>query len=168
MGGLYDALGVGLNTLVSHQAGIQVTGHNIANVNTEGFHRQQVRKVLGVHYPERLSNAEVYRRSNCHPLRYDLLRARWKSFGHILRRDPDIPANMQMESYFKCNERKWTGKKTICLPLRLHMDLNMIGKKLQTSEDLVQLRTLAQDREKWMILSERLLNALMRKYKMSQ
>ena len=42
MGGLYDALGVGLNTLVSHQAGIQVTGHNIANVNTEGFHRQQV------------------------------------------------------------------------------------------------------------------------------
>lgn len=42
MGGLYDALGVGLNTLVSHQAGIAVTGHNIANVNTEGFHRQQV------------------------------------------------------------------------------------------------------------------------------
>ncbi|MBT6175808.1 MAG: flagellar hook-associated protein FlgK [Deltaproteobacteria bacterium] len=42
MGGLYDALGVGLNTLVSHQAGIAVTGHNIANVNTEGFHRQEV------------------------------------------------------------------------------------------------------------------------------
>lgn len=42
MGGLYDALGVGLNTLMSHQAGIQVTGNNIANVNTEGFHRQEV------------------------------------------------------------------------------------------------------------------------------
>ena len=77
----------------------------------ESFHRGQLRRVLGIHYPEHISNKMVYFRcgKNCNPLRYDLLKARWKSFGHILRRGEDIPANLEMESYFKYKGKKCPG-----------------------------------------------------------
>ena len=39
---LFNTLGSGLNTIMSQQRGIAVTGHNIANANTDGFHRQEV------------------------------------------------------------------------------------------------------------------------------
>ena len=42
MGGLFDALNAARTTLEAGQAGVQVTGHNISNANTEGFHRRRV------------------------------------------------------------------------------------------------------------------------------
>ncbi len=42
MGGLFDALHAGRTTVEAAQAGIQVTGHNISNANTEGFHRRRL------------------------------------------------------------------------------------------------------------------------------
>lgn len=130
----------------------------------ESFHRSQLRRILGVYYPDHLSNKDVYSRCKCHPLRYDLLKARWKSFGHILRRGIDIPANLEMESYFNCKDRKWPGKKTMCLPLRLHEDLKMIGWKLETIQDLHRFRKLAEDRVGWQRIVDRLLSKLLQKY----
>jgi flagellar hook-associated protein 1 FlgK len=42
MGGLLDALNAGRSTIFMAKSGIQVTGHNIANANTEGFHRREL------------------------------------------------------------------------------------------------------------------------------
>ena len=42
MGGLFDTLNIGRSTLEASQAGVQVTGHNISNANTEGFHRRRL------------------------------------------------------------------------------------------------------------------------------
>ena len=42
MGGLFDALHAGRTTVEAAQAGIQVTGHNISNANTEGFQRRRL------------------------------------------------------------------------------------------------------------------------------
>jgi flagellar hook-associated protein 1 FlgK len=42
MGGLLDALNAGRSTIFMAQSGIQVTGHNIANADTEGFHRREL------------------------------------------------------------------------------------------------------------------------------
>ncbi|MBI5509030.1 MAG: flagellar hook-associated protein FlgK [Deltaproteobacteria bacterium] len=44
MAGLFDALGITGGALMTHEYGIQVTGHNISNVATPGYHRQ----VLGL------------------------------------------------------------------------------------------------------------------------
>ncbi|MBN2467038.1 MAG: flagellar hook-associated protein FlgK [Deltaproteobacteria bacterium] len=42
MSDLYGILGMGREALLAQQKGIDVTGHNIANVNTPGFSRQRV------------------------------------------------------------------------------------------------------------------------------
>lgn len=42
MGGLLDALSIGRSAIEAARVGVQVTGHNIANASTEGYHRQRV------------------------------------------------------------------------------------------------------------------------------
>ena len=45
MGNLFSALDIAVSGLQSHQAAIQTTGHNIANVDTDGYSRQRAELV---------------------------------------------------------------------------------------------------------------------------
>ncbi|RLO12323.1 hypothetical protein DYB28_014194 [Aphanomyces astaci] len=65
----------------------------------EAFHRRQLRCIIRLFYPNRISNAALYTRCDCEPLRVTLLRARWRLFRHILGRPLDIPANIHMLNY---------------------------------------------------------------------
>jgi hypothetical protein len=134
----------------------------------ESFHRRQLRRVIGIFYPATISCNEVYKRCKCLPLRFDLLRTRWKCFGHILRRSSEIPANTIMVEYFKINDKKWRGKDTMCLPLRLHEDLKSIGSQLKSTYDLIRLSEMAQDRHKWDSLIEKLHNELFKAYQVEK
>ncbi len=48
MAGLYSALNIAKNSLLAFQTGVHVTGHNVANVDTEGYSRQ---KTVNAPYP---------------------------------------------------------------------------------------------------------------------
>lgn len=48
MSGLYSALNISKNALLAFQTAVHVTGHNVANVDTEGYSRQ---KVVNAPYP---------------------------------------------------------------------------------------------------------------------
>ena len=54
MASIYD---VGSSALNSMQRAIATTGHNIANVNTEGYSRQEV--LLGTRTPEKVGQVEI-------------------------------------------------------------------------------------------------------------
>ena len=54
MASIYD---VGTSALTSMQRAIATTGHNIANVNTEGYSRQEVS--LSTLNPERVGSVEI-------------------------------------------------------------------------------------------------------------
>jgi flagellar hook-associated protein 1 FlgK len=54
MASIYD---VGTSALTSMQRAIATTGHNIANVNTEGYSRQEV--LLGTRNPEKVGQVEI-------------------------------------------------------------------------------------------------------------
>ena len=49
--------------------------------------------------------------------------ARWKLFGHILRRDQNIPANLSIKFYFENNKDGFRGKPRTTLPVVLQQDL---------------------------------------------
>lgn len=65
----------------------------------DAFHRRQLRKIIGVRYPTKISNVKLYEKVEEEPVSKTVKNARWKLFGHILRRDPDIPAYKSMEFY---------------------------------------------------------------------
>ena len=44
MSGLFGTLGVAYSGVAASQAGVQITGHNVSNANTEGYHRRTLKQ----------------------------------------------------------------------------------------------------------------------------
>ena len=65
------------------------------------FQRKQLRTIINMKYPNRISNINLYKRCNDYPLSLFILKSRWKLFGHILRRNEQCPANNAMKFYFE-------------------------------------------------------------------
>ena len=144
-------------------------------------HRKQLRRLLGMKYPTKIKNTKLYEICKESPLSITILQSRWKLFGHILRRDRDIPAFKAMQFYFTKidpSDKNFRGRERTTLPTTLANDLDILHKhtirnnyvidhtysirstpKLRTIQDLETLRTIAQDREVWYNLTTSILEA---------
>ena len=109
------------------------------------FHLQQLRKILNIKYPVKITNSSLYEKCNECPLSITLLENQWRLFGHILRRNSEIPANKSMNSYFISHGSKFRGRPLTTLPVVLNKDLRRVSDdKLQLTslKDLEHLRKL--------------------------
>ena len=141
------------------------------------FHRKQLKQVLQIKYPQKIRNEKLYERSNEIPIALTIMSHRWRLFGHILRRDKDIPANHAMMAYFRSGEEKFRGRKRTTLPITINNDLRKLERKddhtytrrlkFETSEDLETLRNIATDRTKWRNLIKDLEKAAQAEYQYS-
>ena len=144
----------------------------------DAHHRRQLRRVIGVKYPTKIKNEKLYDTCKSEPLSTTILKARWTLFGHILRRDSNIPANKAMKFYFSDLGRpNFKGKPRTTLPIKLAEDLDNLHNSLQAPHitdhnytsrhtpklrnkvDLEKLTTIAQDRKEWKSLVKRILEA---------
>ena len=118
----------------------------------DSFHRRQLRRILGIHYPTKVSNQSLYKKCKEIPLSLQILKSRWRLFGHVLRRDPSIPANVAMRYYFTESTNRGRGRPTTTLPVTLNNDLKRLQNehyRLTTKSDLDKLHTIAQNRHEW-------------------
>ena len=123
----------------------------------DAFHRKQLRTVLNVKYPVIMKNKTVYRVTGEEVLSLEILRNRWKLFGHTLRLHDDTPAQKSMIHYFtENNNNKFQGRPRVNMPWKLIEDLQNYsnGMKLKTIDDLITLKYLAKDRKIWKELVE--------------
>ncbi|GFR88115.1 hypothetical protein ElyMa_004243400 [Elysia marginata] len=122
------------------------------------FHRKQLRNILDIHYPTLISNKSLYKICNETPLSVQIVESRWRLFGHILRRDNDIPTNRAMQAYFNTLTTKFRGRPSTTLPIILNKELSQAfpQMKLKTTKDLQNLQSLAQDRGNWKSLTGRI------------
>ena len=144
----------------------------------DAHHRKQLRRLLGIRYPTKIRNTKLYEICNECPLSITILQSRWRLFGHILRRNRDIPAFKAMQFYFtKINpsDKNFRGRERTTLPTTLANDLDLLHKhsimfsdhtyncrttpKLRDINDLENLRNLAQDRDSWYQLTSSILEA---------
>ena len=95
------------------------------------FHRQQLRKILNIKYPVKITNSSLYEKCNECPLSITLLESRWLLFGHILQRNSEIPVNKSINSYFISHGSKFRGRPLTTLPAVLNKDLCVSDDKLQ-------------------------------------
>ena len=108
------------------------------------YHRKQLKKILNIRYPPKITNKSLYRICQEKPLSLQVLSARWSFFGHILRRNKDILANKATRAYFipivtNCDQRVFNrGLTLIQHSIRLH-----------SRKDLAEIKELAQDRKCW-------------------
>ena len=133
-----------------------------------------LQKVLGIKYPTIISNVSLYKKSKEIKISTTIRQARWKLFGHILRRDRTIPANLAMNYYFsETREKGFRGRRIMTLPLTLVQDLHTLHTttlllqdhsyykrlKMNDQKDLEILRLIAQDREEWRMLTRNIVEA---------
>ncbi|XP_062592840.1 uncharacterized protein LOC134254333, partial [Saccostrea cucullata] len=55
--------------------------------NLDTFHLKCLRRILKIHWPEKISNQQLYERTRSIPLSSTIKRKRWRCIGHILRRE---------------------------------------------------------------------------------
>ena len=129
----------------------------------DAFHRKQLKRVMGIHYPCQITNDSLYKKSNERPISATMRVARWKLFGHILRRNPNIPANIAMRFYFENQETGYRGRPRTTLPEVLKKDLKIFqkmairrnelrkyrGLRLENKKDFKRLTSIATNREEW-------------------
>ena len=64
------------------------------------FHRKQLRLLIGIKWPQRISHSNLYEWCECREISTDVMDMQWRLFGHI-RLDEKAPANQAMSAYFK-------------------------------------------------------------------
>ncbi|GFS08886.1 endonuclease-reverse transcriptase [Elysia marginata] len=82
------------------------------------FHRKQLKNVLNIKYPVKITNSSLYNKCNERPLSIFILESRWRLFGHILRRDSQIPANQSNERIFRDGRQQIQRTSTNNTPCR--------------------------------------------------
>ena len=105
----------------------------------DSFYRKQLRKVLNIYYPTKISNKTLYKKRNEKPQStHILLESRWRLFGHSLRRNEEIPAKKAMQLYFHRTEKRFRGRPTTNLPVITNKDLSHI-QSLKSTNNLKYL-----------------------------
>ena len=88
------------------------------------FHRRQLRKVIGVQWPHKISNKKLYETTSTKPLSITITERRWKLLGHIMRLPADCPARKAMRYFFEKRSNKlFRGRKRTTIVTTLNEDI---------------------------------------------
>ena len=95
----------------------------------ETFRRQQLRSIINMRYPRRISNEKMYVRCNTGPLQPEICAARWRMLGHVLRMTDDTPAKHTMLHYFNKFQsgEGFRGRPRTTLLVIINQELEMIA-----------------------------------------
>lgn len=121
----------------------------------EAAQRGHYRRILGIHYPKVISNANLYNSTNSTMLRCKIIRARWNIFRKAITQAVQCPANSVMMSYFRDIDTapKVRGRSPTTIASVLQADLRLIGKPIITIDNIDTYRTLRKDEWKALITS---------------
>ena len=102
-----------------------------------------MRYCLGIHYPDRLSNGELYARTKLMPTTLTLTRNRLRLVGHAMRR-PELPLSIALHPQNQPTEvYRRGGALRRTYQAQLEDDLNAINLSLRDAYKV------AQDRKEW-------------------
>ena len=115
----------------------------------DAFHRRQLRSLLGIRYPARISNAALYKKCHSSPISETISQRRLTMLGHTLRLTEDTPPQQAMRLYFHPPSTAKPGRPQTTLVTELQRDCRTRHKQLKTNEHLSSLRFQSQDRGTW-------------------
>jgi hypothetical protein len=135
----------------------------------DAAHRRHLRRLLGIFYPERIGNEDLYRTTESVPISVTITELRWTMLGHTLRRPVDTPGNKVIKQYFqrkiiatdKAKKTTNRGRVLTTLPRLLQRDImeklpstqrrkNLFAiESFKTGTDLELLRRKAENRDLW-------------------
>ena len=122
---------------------------------------RQLRIVIGVRYPQIITNADLYRRTGSQPVSALIRLARLKLLGHICRLPGEAPAQEAMSAYYvrEIGEKIFRGRPPSTLPIVLAIELSRANISLKSTQDLQTLRKSARDRKEWHAIIQKIVSS---------
>ena len=123
-------------------------------VNT--FQRRHLRKILGIHWPKKITNIKLYTKTKTEEWSITIQRRRLNRPGHLMRLHPRTPARLALVEYLRKVKRPKGRPQRTWMELIKH-DLKRIvildyNKPNKTIEQLTQM---AHDRNYWRLIVRR-------------
>ena len=124
-------------------------------IKLEAAHRKHLRCILGVFYPKIITTEELYKRTQSHPLREDIIKARWRCLKYALQQDIDderLPMPCLMRLFFHNHfgdAVKVRGAPPTTIPVLIHKDLQLVGRNFKTPEDYKLLKGVMLEKQCW-------------------
>ena len=127
-------------------------------IKLNSFHRRQLRKVIGIEWPHKISNNKLYEITETKPLPITITEKRLKLLGHILRLPADCPARKVMRYYFEeRNNKIFRGRRRTPIVSTLNEDIKQTNgddvtfpvTPLVSQVSLQNLYTKAKNRKLW-------------------
>ena len=112
----------------------------------DAFHRRQLRYALGIHYPKRISNENLYELTKATPWSKTIKHRRLRLLGHICRLPEDTPVRQSLAEVIREYKKKCGRPKSTWLSL-VKKDLDSIG--IPPDDNFQNVINLAQDRAAW-------------------
>ena len=155
---------------------MECTGLSIAQLKPlDSFHRGQLRRVLGIFYPKKITPRALYARAKTQALSLIIAQRRWQFFGKILRlsfHKPQLPAFLAMERFYACRNiaerkqhadmnpeidytylqiqpRRVTPHNTIYRNITRDLAHHPKSPIIYTLQHLYEFREMALDKDKW-------------------
>ena len=115
--------------------------------------RRHLRIITGHGWPKSLiSNRALYELCRCEPFSHQVKRQRWSMLGHVLRMDPEIPAQRALEFAISGSKKYQArqGRHYANLLEQIRADIKQAGLGLlRTKTHLDKLRIIAKDKYNW-------------------
>ena len=117
------------------------------------FHRRLLRIALNIKYPKVISNEKLYSITKETPITERIKRRRLALLGHILRLDPETPAQKALQYYLTPHKRP-VGRPPVTWIQLITQDLTNTTKhhNIKTPlnpKSLQKLKEIAKDKEQW-------------------
>ena len=105
------------------------------------FVNRCLRKILNIYWPQKISNAELWEKTEQHPVEEDIRRRKWRWLGHTLRKPPENITRKALT---------WNpqGKRKRGRP-RNTWRRNLESEAARTGLHWRNIEKIAQDRSKW-------------------
>ena len=127
--------------------------------NIDTYQRRLLRQILGYVWSDKISNEDLYKEAGVVPASIQVLEARWRLFGHVLRMNENTPARKAMIYYFSGDQKGRKGPRITIATSLSNEYFIVYGKKLDTLDTLNEVASIAQDRNEWKEITNSIVQA---------
>ena len=112
----------------------------------DSFHRRMLRIAIGIYYPKKISNTDLYHLTGQCQWSNTITQRRKRLLGHICRLDPNTPARQALDECLKENTRK-IGRPKLTWIDQIKRDLAEIN--IYPDSNFDNIIKLAENRDSW-------------------
>ena len=111
---------------------------------------------MGLTWKQKVTNKNLYAMCGLKPASVQVVNARWRLYGHVLRMNEDVPARQAMALYFDGKEFKGRQGNFCSIASVLSDDYKKaFGVSIKTKQEYESIILIAQDRERWKTVVEK-------------